>query len=125
VKGVDHTTILACARAAHEVNRAYCFARGDASQPPWEQAPSWQQESAIRGVAKALHPSTTPRDSHDAWLHDKRVDGWKYGPAKDPVAKTHPCMKPYEELSAEQRAKDELYLAVVRATAAALRKASE
>ena len=32
--------IEACARAAHEANRAYCLALGDTSQPSWDDAPS-------------------------------------------------------------------------------------
>ena len=38
------------ARVAHEVNRAYCQALGDDSQPAWEVAPQWQRDSAINGV---------------------------------------------------------------------------
>src|SRR5438105_262770 len=37
--------VEACARAAHEVNRAYCLALGDASQVAWEDAPEWQRSS--------------------------------------------------------------------------------
>jgi hypothetical protein len=38
------------AKVAHEVNRAYCQAIGDNSQPTWEEAPGWQRDSAINGV---------------------------------------------------------------------------
>ncbi len=38
------------ARVAHEVNRAYCQALGDNSQPAWEDAPQWQRDSAMLGV---------------------------------------------------------------------------
>jgi hypothetical protein len=38
------------ARVAHEVNRSYCEALGDTSQPEWESAPQWQRESAMAGV---------------------------------------------------------------------------
>jgi hypothetical protein len=49
---------IACARAAHEANRAYCLALGDETQAPWHDAPDWQKESAIEGVAarwRAIH----------------------------------------------------------------------
>lgn len=113
--------VEACARAAHETNRAYCLALGDASQPGWEQAPDWQRMSALAGVEGALS-GNTPEQSHERWMRQKISDGWTYGPTKDPVKKEHPCMVPYADLPPEQRAKDDLYLAVVRAVAAALGK---
>ena len=61
-----------------------------------------------------------PEQQHEAWREDKRRDGWVYGVVKDPAAKTHPCMVPYADLPESQRRKDALYLAVVRAMAAAL-----
>ncbi len=42
------------AQIAHETNRAYCQSIGDQSQPPWESAPDWQRDSAIKGVAGVL-----------------------------------------------------------------------
>lgn len=38
------------AKIAHEANRIYCQTLGDYSQPPWEDAPDWQKNSAIAGV---------------------------------------------------------------------------
>ncbi len=111
--------VEACARAAHEANRAYCIAIGDDSQPSWERAPDWQQSSARNGVDGAL-AGNTPEQSHEIWLAEKVATGWKYGPVKDPDLKEHPCMVPYADLPAEQRAKDALFLAVVRAVASAL-----
>lgn len=107
------------ARVCHEVNRAYCASLGDHSQPSWEDAPDWQRQSAVKGVSFALdNPSAKPSDSHESWLAEKRDAGWKYGPVKDPEAKEHPCFVPYDELPPEQRAKDYLFLAVVRSLAA-------
>lgn len=109
-------TAAQIARVCHEVNRAYCQALGDTSQQPWSQAPRWQQESAIAGVlAIQGAPHTTPRESHEGWLAHKRADGWVYGPVKNPDLKQHPCLVPYDELPAEQRVKDHLFGAVVRA----------
>lgn len=111
--------IEACARAAHEANRAYCIAIGDVSQVGWDEAPLWQQLSARNGVAGAL-TGNTPEQSHDGWLAEKRAAGWKYGPIKNADTKEHPCFVPYADLPPAQRAKDDLFIAVVRATAAAL-----
>lgn len=111
--------IEACARAAHEVNRAYCVAIGDNSQVPWEQAPDWQRTSAKNGVVGAL-AGNTPEQSHESWLTEKAATGWHFGPTKDAEKKTHPCFVPYAELPESQRAKDDLYLSTVRSVAKAL-----
>lgn len=103
------------ARACHEINRAYCQALGDNSQPPWEEAPPWQRESAINGVRFHIaNPDSTPEDSHNSWLAEKETDGWVYGEVKDPDKKEHPCMVPYDQLPQEQRVKDYLFQATVQ-----------
>lgn len=104
------------ARVAHEINRAYCASLGDASQPAWEDAPEWQQGSALAGVDMHLaKPDATPEQSHESWLAQKLAEGWKYGPVKDVEKKEHPCCVPYAELPAEQKAKDYLFRGVVHA----------
>lgn len=106
--------VLAAAAAAHEVNRAWCIAHGDHSQPGWADAPAWQRESAIEGVFGVMR-GNTPEQSHESWLEHKRSDGWVYGPVKDVERKQHPCMVPYAELPPEQQAKDHNFVATVRA----------
>jgi hypothetical protein len=102
------------ARVAHEVNRGYCDSLGDASQPKWEDAPEWQRQSAMVGVEMHLaNPDATPEQSHESWLKEKEANGWKYGPVKDSVKKEHPCFRPPQE----QKAKDYIFRAVVRALA--------
>ena len=104
------------ARIAHEVNRAYCASLGDFSQPRWGDAPQWQKNSAIAGVEfHQANPEATPENSHESWLAEKRADGWKYGPVKDPEKKEHPCFVTYQELPLEQRSKDWLFRGVVHA----------
>ena len=107
------------ARVCHEANRAYCMSTGDHSQPTWDTAPIWQKQSAIVGVEAALADlDRTPEDSHVAWVAHKEQEGWKYGKVKRPEAKEHPCMVPYDQLPDVQKAKDHLFLAVVRALGA-------
>ena len=111
-------TVEDIAWVCHEINRAYCAATGDHSQPPWPEAPEWQKASAIQGVEAALaDPDLKPEDSHVGWMAQKEADGWRYGPVKDPERKEHPCMIPYDRLPPEQRVKDHLFLAVVRSLA--------
>ena len=102
------------AKTAHEVNRGYCQSIGDDSQPAWADAPDWQKDSAKAGVIGILTGKVkTPEDSHKGWLAQKVTDGWVYGTLKNPERKEHPCMVPYHDLPASQRAKDHLFRAVV------------
>lgn len=111
------TAVGEAARMAHEVNRAYCESLGYTSQVPWNDAPEWQRASAMEGaIAIASDPDRTPEQSHEGWMEHKAKDGWVYGEVKDADAKTHPCMVPYAELPADQRLKDTLFGAVVRAS---------
>ena len=101
------------ARTCHEVNRAYCQALGDMSQPSWEDAPGWQKESALMGVRLHLGGDHGPEASHESWMAQKLAEGWVYGPVKNPEKKEHPCMVPFLELPKEQQAKDFIFRAVV------------
>lgn len=116
---MDTKKIEACARAAHEANRAYCIAIGDTSQTPWESAPEWQRISARKGVVGALE-GNTPEQSHQSWFEEKLATGWKYGPVKDPIKLEHPCMTAYASLPEEQRAKDSIFIAVACSVGLAL-----
>lgn len=108
------------AKVCHEANRAYCRAMGDQSQLPWEEAPEWQKKSAMNGVE--FHLATLnngsipqPSASHENWLKEKKADGWKYGPVKDPEKKEHPYFVPYDELPLEQKLKDYIFCSIVEA----------
>ena len=62
------------AKTCHEVNKAFCLANGDKSQPNWEDAPQWQKQSAINGVEFHLaNPNSKPSDSHKNWLKEKNL----------------------------------------------------
>jgi hypothetical protein len=102
------------AKVAHEINKAFCESIGDNSQPSWENAPDWQKNSAVNGVEFHINnPDAKPSDSHENWLRQKEEEGWKYGPAKNPEAKEHPCFVPYDELPVEQKSKDYLFKQIV------------
>jgi hypothetical protein len=104
------------AQVCHETNRAYCDSIGDHSQKPWSEAEPWQRESAVKGVEfKIANPDAAPSAQHDAWIADKLVAGWKFGPVKDAEKKEHPCLVDYEDLPVEQRIKDYLFVAIVDA----------
>ena len=103
------------ARVCHEVNRAYCQALGDNSQPEWKDAPQWQRESARMGVDLHTMGDFGPEASHISWMKNKLDEGWKYGPVKDADLKEHPCIVPFGQLPREQQAKDFIFRAVVHA----------
>jgi hypothetical protein len=95
------------------------MAIGDRSQVAWQDAPAWQVDSAIAGVEGVL-AGNSPTEQHELWCAHKRAEGWVFGPVKDAVRKTHPCLLPYHELPVEQQRKDAIYIAVVGAMARAL-----
>lgn len=104
------------AQIVHEANRAICECAGDSSQKPWTEAEGWQISSAVNGVLFRLNnPNSTAEDQHQAWCNDKRKDGWVYGEVKDATAKTHSCLVPYSQLPFEQRVKDHVFAAIVKA----------
>ena len=103
------------AELAHNVNTTYSTAKGETGHVDWEEAPVWQRETMIAGVAFLLaNPNATPEETHNSWMAKKEEDGWRYGHIKDPENKFHPCMRPYYQLPLDQRVKDSLFLAVVR-----------
>lgn len=104
------------ARICHEANRAYCLALDQEPNPPWGFAPDWMRRSAIDGVTWRLsHMDAPPSAQHEQWLSDKLADGWIYGPVKDPVLKLHPCCVPYDQLPVHEKAKDALFIGIVKA----------
>jgi hypothetical protein len=103
------------AKVCHEVNKAYCEALGDMSQPGWDDAPDWQRDSAAMGVRLHTENNVGPEASHASWMAQKVAEGWVYGAYKDPVAKRHPCIVPFDQLPREQQAKDFIFRAVVHA----------
>lgn len=110
------TDAVRIGRIAHEANRALCEFNGDVAQHAWDDAPQWQRDSIVAGVRfVALNPNAGDSASHEAWMRDKLAEGWKYGEVKDPEAKTHPCLLPFDELPAAQQFKDKLFRTIVLA----------
>lgn len=110
--------IAGIARVAHEANRAWCEANGDSSQASWDNVPDWQRQSALNGVEFHLaNPDAGDSASHDNWMAEKVADGWVYGQVKDPEAKTHHCIVPFDQLPKVQQIKDALFRSIVHAIA--------
>lgn len=106
------------ARVCHEVNRAYCTALNDSPQLSWEDAPEETRESARTGVrAHLATPGISPAKSHALWCAEREKHGWTWGLKKNEEKKKHPCLVPFDQLPAPQRAKDYMFAAVVRTLA--------
>lgn len=105
------------AKVCHEVNRAYCQALGDNSQPSWEEAPEWQRSPARIGVDLHTMGDFGPEASHISWMQQKLEEGWIYGDVKNPEKKTHPCIVPFENLPVDQQAKDYIFRQIVHSLA--------
>ena len=104
------------AEVCHEANRAYCATLGDDSQLPWAEAPQWQRDSATNGVLfHRDNPDAGDSASHDSWMAEKVADGWVYGAEKDPEAKTHHCIVPFDNLPIDQQRKDTLFRSICHA----------
>ncbi len=46
------------------------------------------------------------KNVHEVWAQSRLSEGWTYGERRDDVAKTHPCLVPYEELPEIEKAYD-------------------
>jgi hypothetical protein len=103
------------AQVCHEANRVLQLANHDENPSyPWHLASEAQKKSAIEGVKVALEGATA-EELHESWARQKLADGWVYGQFKDEGIKTHPCLVPYSELPEEQRIKDHMFRAIVKA----------
>lgn len=105
--------VITIAIMCHQANKVWCEQNGDFSQKDWNEAEEWQRESAIKGVEfRIANPNAGDDAQHNAWMKDKIENGWKYGEVKDAVAKTHPCLVPFENLPEFQQKKDKIFAAV-------------
>ncbi len=106
--------IEGAARLAHAANTAYCEALGDFSHKAWSQLSEEEKQRIMDGVHYVIeNPQAGPDSSHANWFNYMIAEGWKYGEHKDPAAKTHPCMMPFDELPQEQQAKDFIFRSIV------------
>lgn len=107
------------AHVCHEANRAVQIEQADPSipvSPSWEDLDEETRQSAVDGVQGVLD-GNTPEQSHQQWVNFKESYGWRLGTVKDEKLKVHPLLVPYAELPEEQKVKDALFVAIVKALA--------
>jgi DNA-binding transcriptional MerR regulator len=117
--GARHLDATDIAQVIHAANRELQIIYGDpAPSPDWYDAPEYQRQESTASVLEALSdPGRTPEQNHQGWVDRMQADGWTYGEVKNPEAKTHPTLLPWDELPAEQQLKDRVFIAIVRALA--------
>jgi hypothetical protein len=55
---------------------------------------------------------SSPEELHDDWVKAYERMGWRYGPERDSVARTHPDMVPFDELEPREQDKDAVFVAL-------------
>jgi len=61
----------------------------------------------------AMDELPTPEAAHQSWVDAYEQMGWMYGPVRDPDARTHPDMVPFDQLEQREQNKDAVFLALV------------
>jgi hypothetical protein len=112
---VDRATIEVCSAAGHEANRALS-SRWNQIEHHWEESSRDHQEKIRAVTTNVLVHNHGPEQVHEHWLSMMGAAGWTYGTVKDSASKSHPAMKPYDELDLEQKVKNEMFVEVVLAT---------
>lgn len=115
-----HEDLLAIAQAAHTANLLYSeLYQTDVSvndQTEWWEMSDEAKAGSVAAIVDMIKfPVLTGEEAHTNWLSNKQAAGWTYGATKDNVAKTHPCMAPYNELNVWDKTKDDLYICVINA----------
>jgi hypothetical protein len=114
------------ARIAHEANRAVRSILGEGNTQSWDEAPEHIRQSIMDGVRYRLaNPHASDAENHENWRVYKLSQGWTVGSREDIPGKIHPNLVPFEQLSEDQRAKDSLFGAIVKALTPFLRSESE
>ncbi|MGW5267179.1 RyR domain-containing protein [Rhodococcus sp. NPDC003994] len=105
------------ANVCHEANRVAQRIFGDPAVPVsahWFDLDDETQRSVLDGVDGIL-AGNTAEESHANWCRFKVAHGWRWGPVKSELDKTHPALIRYGLLSPEVQAKDHLFRGIVLA----------
>ena len=83
---------------------------------PYDPKMFTDEEHKRRVVAMQLcaEQGTDARTRHDAWVKMHTDGGWVYGDKFDPATKSHPNLKPWDDLPASTRSKAEVFAIVAR-----------
>ena len=104
--------------AAWESVRAWCEINGDKTRLPWGQMLGHLRQSLRNGVTKLVTQYNecerpTAEENHERWCIDKIQEGWQVGDQYSAANKTHPNLRPYDELPHYQQIKDTIFIDTV------------
>jgi len=75
-----------------------------------------QRQRRMEALKLCALENTSDEDRHLSWLKMHEEGGWIYGEEFNPTLKTHPNMKPWDELPASTRSKAKIFNIVAKAT---------
>lgn len=76
-----------------------------------------QRDRRIEALKKCAAEATSDADRHLSWMKMHEENGWVYGDEFNPTLKTHPNMKPWDELPRATRSKAKIFDIVAKAGA--------
>ena len=74
-----------------------------------------QRDRRIEAMKKCAAESTSDEERHLSWMKMHEEIGWVYGEEFNPTLKTHPNMKPWDELPPSTRSKAKIFDIVAKA----------
>jgi len=74
-----------------------------------------QRHRRIEAMKRCAAESTSDSERHESWMKMHVEGGWVYGDEFDPQKKTHPNLKPWDELPATTRSKAKVFDIVAKA----------
>lgn len=99
----------------YEVARMQAHAVGAPIVPePWpvREEPFKVQFRGVIAMMCSPERKASPEELHDDWVKAYEAMGWRYGPVRDREAKTHPDIRPFDELDPRERDKDAVFVAL-------------
>lgn len=79
---------------------------------PWGERDQAFRTQFLGVIAMMTGPDrkASPEELHEDWVRAYQAMGWVYGPVRDPKAKTHPDMVPFDQLGPREQIKDEVFV---------------
>lgn len=81
---------------------------------PWDQRDEAFRAQFLNVIAMMCSDErkSSPEELHDDWVRAYEAMGWQFGWKRDPVAKTHPDMVPFDQLEQREQDKDAVFVAL-------------
>lgn len=81
---------------------------------PWDDRDEAFRTQFLGVIERQCGPDrqSSPEALHDDWVRAYEAMGWRFGWERDPVAKTHPDMVPFDQLEQREQDKDAVFVAL-------------